>query len=129
MRGAVGVALAALAGGVALLPWALRAADAARLAAGAGFASVAIPTVAGAALLARTHGRAGHGFLVALGVAMAARLALAAGTLIATGIRLGSDAMGPAALGIAAGFVPAIAYEVAWFARARSEAPAAGTRA
>ena len=120
MRLVVGVALAAAAGGAVLAPWAAGAGDPVRLAAWAGFAAVALPTIGGAAWLERAHGRTGHAFLLALGVSMGARMTLALSTLVVAGVRLGPAAVSGAALGIAAAFVPSMIFEGAWFARLRA---------
>jgi len=112
-----GVALSAVAGAAVLAPWAAGASDPVRLSAVAGFAAVALPTVGGAAWLARAHGRSGHRFLLALGVSMTGRMLLAFTTLLLAGVRFGPAAVAGAALGIAAAFVPTMIYEAAWFAR------------
>jgi len=77
--------------------------------------------VAGGAWAVSRHGRPGNGFLMALGVCMLARLFLfVAGPLAAS--PLGMEAVWACLVGLAAGYLPAQATEVIWFARTTREA-------
>jgi hypothetical protein len=112
----LGSTAAALAGAAALLAWTSRG-DV--LPAGwvvMGVLAMALPGVAGGAWLAREHGRAGSRFVAVLQVGMLVRLVLAA--LVAMGAaRAGGPAMAASMAGLAAGFLPVIAFEMVWFAR------------
>ena len=72
--------------------------------------------VAGGAWIAREHGRPGSGFVVAMGSAMILRSAAALGVL-ALALKAGKGAHVPCLVGLAAGFVPQMLFEVAWFHR------------
>jgi hypothetical protein len=82
-----------------------------------GWLVTAAAGVGGGAWLISKHGTPGPGFLVALGVCMLARLILfVAGPLAAS--PLGTEAVWACVIGLFAGYLPAQATEVIWFARA-----------
>jgi hypothetical protein len=112
-----GASVAAALGALALLPWLagddrLAAAWSAR-----GFAAMAIPGVVGGTWLARKHGRRASRFVVALGAGFLARLVLA-GIAAFGAAKAGGGAIEGLLAGLAAGFVPVMAFEMFWFARA-----------
>jgi hypothetical protein len=84
---------------------------------------MAAPGIVGGLWLAREHGRSGTGFVVALGAGFVARLILAA-TSVYLATKVGSAAAGSLVAGLAAGFVPVVAFEMFWFSRARVAAAA-----
>jgi len=98
-------AIAAAPAGPATLAWVL-----------AGWTVPAAAGLAGGARMAELRGRAGPGFLVALGICMLARLA---GVALGAGAAawVGPAAVGPYLAGLAAGYVPLQAYELVWFVR------------
>ena len=121
-RSAIGFAflasVAAAVGAAALLPWFWGGERAASAWAARGFLAMAVPGIVGGAWLAREHGRSAQRFLVALATGFITRLVLAA--LAAFYAAKAGDGAGTALLsGLAAGFVPLMAFEMAWFARAR----------
>jgi hypothetical protein len=78
-----------------------------------GFGLMASVGIASGASLVRSHGRAAHGFFVALGATTLARLGLAA--LGAWGaVAAGDGAVAPYLVGLAAGYVPLQLLEVGW---------------
>jgi len=110
----------AVAAGLALLPLALsRGGDAVRWGL-TGWAIMALTGVAGGAWMARTHGRQGSGFLVALGTCMLARLFGSVGGALVAATR-GTDAVWPYLAGLCAGYIPLQSFEIGWFLR-RSKA-------
>ena len=115
---ALGASVAAAVGAVALLPWFSGDDLPASAWAAKGFLAMALPGIAGGAWLAREHGRPASRFLIALAMGFVTRLALAA--LAAFYAAKAGDGAGTALLaGLAAGFVPLMAFEMIWFARAR----------
>jgi hypothetical protein len=78
---------------------------------------MAVPGVACGAWLAMEHGRAGSRFVIALAAGFIARLVLAGGLTLSAGIA-GAAAKAGLLPGLAAGFVPVMAFEMVWFARA-----------
>lgn len=112
-----GALAAAAFGALALLPWlgggdVLAASWAAK-----GFAAMALPGIAGGTWLAREHGRRASRFVVALGAGFLARLVLA-GIAAFGAAKAGGGAVEGLLAGLAAGFVPVMAFEMFWFARA-----------
>jgi hypothetical protein len=72
--------------------------------------------VGGGAWVVSQHGRSGVGFVLALGVCMLSRLILfVAGPFAAA--PLGTEAVWACVVGLFAGYLPAQATEVIWFAR------------
>jgi len=72
--------------------------------------------VGGGAWAVSQHGRSGVGFLLALGVCMLARLIIfVAGPFVAA--PLGTEAVWACVVGLFAGYLPAQATEMIWFAR------------
>ena len=114
----LGATAAALVGAAALLAWTSRDGV---LPAGwvvSGVLAMALPGIAGGAWLAREHGRARSGFVAVLQAGMLVRLVL--GALVAIGAaKAGGSAMAASMAGLAAGFLPVMAFEMVWFARAR----------
>jgi len=90
----------------------------------AGFLAMAIPTIATGAWLAHEQGRAGASFVVALGSGLVLRAGLLA-VVVAVAARRGDPSLRGALYGLALGFVPAIAFELIWFARRAHGARAA----
>jgi hypothetical protein len=85
-----------------------------------GWMLTAAAGVGGGAWAVSKHGTPGSGFLVALGVCMLARLILfVAGPLAAA--PLGMKAVWACVAGLFAGYLPAQATEVIWFAKATSK--------
>jgi TM2 domain-containing membrane protein YozV len=79
---------------------------------------MAVPGIVGGAWLAREHGRSAQRFLVALATGFITRLVLAG--LAAFYAAKAGDGAGTALLaGLAAGFVPLMAFEMVWFVRGR----------
>lgn len=106
----------AVAAGLALLPPGLsRGASALRWGA-LGWAIMALTGLAGGVWMARTHGRQGSGFLVALGTCMLARLFGSVGGALAAAAR-GTEAVWPYLAGLCAGYVPLQLFEIGWFLR------------
>lgn len=115
---ALGALAAALAGWVGLLPFRAGADPAAAVWAARGFLAMVLPGVAFGAWMAKEHGRAGSRFVLALTTGMIVRLGVAA--IAATGAGLARGSAGIALLaGLAAGFVPMLLFETAWFAGSR----------
>ncbi len=80
---------------------------------------MALPGVAAGAWMAYEHGRAGSRFVIALVAGMIARVLFAA--IVALGAaRAGGSASTGLLAGLAAGFVPVLLFEMAWFAGSRS---------
>ena len=118
----LGASAAASVGAIALLA---TYAPADRVAAGwaaTGFLAMAVPGVAGGAWLAGEHGRPGARFLVALAAGFATRL-IAAAVAAFFASRAGDGAALALLSGLAAGFVPVMLFETAWFVRARGVRP------
>jgi hypothetical protein len=85
---------------------------------------MAAPGIAAGAWMARVHGTPGPRFLVAMSAGLATRV------LLATSVAIGAS--GDAAqvrtglvVGLAAGFVPVLVFEMLWFAGA-ARSPATG---
>jgi len=115
---AVGASVAATVGAATLLPWFSGDDPLASAWAAKGFLAMAVPGIAGGAWLAREHGRSAQRFLIALATGFIMRLALAA--VAAFFAAKAGDGAGVALLsGLAAGFVPLMAFEMVWFARSR----------
>jgi hypothetical protein len=105
-----------VASGLALLPWAVSRGPTALRWGALGWSITALIGLAGGAWMARTHGKPGAGFLVALGTCMLARLfASVAGALVAA--TRGLDAIWPYVAGLGAGYVPLQLFELGWFLR------------
>ena len=114
----LGATAAALVGAAALLPWTTAGDVLASGWAAKGFLAMALPGVAGGAWLAREHGRAGSRFVVAVQAGIFVRLGFAA--VVAFGAaRAGGAAPTASLAGLAAGFAPLTAFEMAWFALSR----------
>ncbi len=110
--------LAAAAGAAALLPWFWGGQPAASAWAARGFWAMAVPGIVGGTWIVREHGRSAQGFLVALAMGFITRLILAGVAAFYAG--KAGDGAGTALLsGLAAGFVPLMAFEMIWFSRAR----------
>ena len=124
----LGAAVAALVGAGALFLW---TAGGDVLAAGwaiRGFLAMALPSIAGGAWLVREHGRDGSWFVAAVLAGFVVRLLLAAVAALGAAQAGGSAKSGLIA-GLAAGFVPLMAFETVWFARShRAQGVAAETR-
>ena len=111
--------------GACALPW-IGAEPVARLWASAGFAAMAFPGIVCGAWMAREHGGRGSRFLAALATGFVFRvLAAAIGTYAVA--RIDRGFAGAWIGGLAAGFVPLLAFEIVWFSR-RLRAPGAGMR-
>jgi len=121
-RSVIGFALlasvAAATGAAALIPWFWGGERAASAWAARGFLAMAMPGIVGGAWLAREHGRSAQRFLVALATGFITRLVLAGLAAFYAG-RAGDGAGTALLLGLAAGFVPLMVFEMIWFARAR----------
>lgn len=111
--------------GACALPW-IGPDPAARLWAAAGFASMALPGIVCGAWMAHAHGGRGTRFLAALATGFVLRvLAAAVGTFAVA--RVDGGLAGAWIGGLAAGFVPLLAFEIVWFSR-RLPVPTAGAR-
>jgi hypothetical protein len=114
----LGSTAAALAGLAALLAWTSRDGVLPAVWVVSGFLAMALPGVAGGAWLAREHGRAASRFVAVLQTGMLLRLVL--GAIVAMGAaNAGGSAVVASMAGLAAGFLPVMAFEMAWFARTR----------
>jgi TM2 domain-containing membrane protein YozV len=105
-------------GAAALLPWFWGGERAASVWAARGFLAMAVPGIVGGAWLVREHGRSAQRFLVALATGFITRLILAGLAAFYAG-KAGDGAATALLSGLAAGFVPLMAFEMIWFARAR----------
>jgi hypothetical protein len=85
--------------------------------AAAGFLAMAVPSILCGICLEREHGRPGPRFLLVLVAGFGARVVLAALTSIFAAKASAATAL---IAGLAAGFVPLTAFEMAWFARKRA---------
>jgi hypothetical protein len=117
----LGSTAAALAGLAALLAWTSRDGVLPAVWVVGGFLAMALPGVAGGAWLAREHGRAGSSFVAVLQAGMLVRLALAA-MVAMSAAHAGGPAMAASMAGLAAGFLPVMAFEMVWFARTEARA-------
>lgn len=106
----------AVAAGLALLPLVLSRGDAAVRWGVTGWAIMVLTGMVGGVWMARTHGRQGAGFLVALGTCMLARLFGSVGGALAAATR-GTEAVWPYLAGLCAGYVPLQLFEIGWFLR------------
>ena len=79
---------------------------------------MAVPGVLGGVWLAREHGRSAPRFLLALACGFITRLVLA-GSAAFFASRAGGGAGIALLVGLAAGFVPLLAFEMFWFLRIR----------
>jgi len=114
----LGATTAALVGAVGVLPGTTGGDVVAEGWAATGFLAMALPGVAGGAWLVREHGRSGSRFIAALQAGIFVRIVLAA--VVAFGAaRAGGSAITASIAGLAAGFLPVMAFEMAWFARLR----------
>jgi hypothetical protein len=82
----------------------------------AGWLAAAVPGVAAGTWLAGKFGKAGAGFVAALGAAMGLRAVALAGGLV-TALQVGDPAPWTFLLGFGAGFLPLSVFEAVWFAR------------
>jgi hypothetical protein len=114
----LGATAASLVGAAALLAWTSGDGVLPSVWAVKGFLATALPGVAGGAWLAREHGGTGSGFVNAVQAGILTRLVLAA--VVAIGAASAGGSALPASIaGLGAGFVPVMAFEMVWFARAR----------
>lgn len=81
-----------------------------------GFAAMAIPSLASGAWMARSHGRPGAGFVLALGTGVTLRILLLTIVVVAAA-RQGRGELTQTLAGLAFGFVPLMVFELVWLAR------------
>ena len=81
-----------------------------------GFAAMAIPSLASGAWLARSHGRPGAGFILALGTGVTLRILLLS-IVVAAAARQGEAELTQTLAGLAFGFIPLTVFEFVWLAR------------
>ena len=112
----LGATAAAAVGAVALLAWSAGGDVRAAGWAASGFLAMALPSVAFGAWLAHDHGRASSRFVVVVLVGIGVRFVFAAIAAIGA-VQAGGSATTGLLAGLAAGFVPVMLFETAWFAR------------
>ena len=115
-------ALLAVSALVLAFAWSRATGDAPAYAA-SGFLAMSLPAFAAGFWLTGTHGRAGGGFVLALGAGLTVRAVLLA-VVVAAAARRGPDALVGALSGLAAGFEPLTIYEMIWFSRRAHRGPA-----
>jgi hypothetical protein len=89
-----------------------------------GLAAMAIPGLTSGMWLARSHGRPGAGFIVALGTGMTLRIALLS-IVVAAAARQGNTELTQTLTGVVFGFVPLTVFELVWLAKRTRPARAA----
>ncbi len=104
-------------GAVVVVPWASSLGPGAVGWAASAWAAMAIVGIAAGAWLVNEYGRAGSGFVVAMGTGILLRSMVALGW-VAWSLRAGGGAHRPCLAGLAAAYVPLQVLEVAWFHRA-----------
>jgi hypothetical protein len=81
-----------------------------------GFAAMAIPSLVSGTWMARSHGRSGAGFVLALGTGVTLRI-LSLSIVVAFAARQGGAELTQTLAGLAFGFIPLMVFELVWLAR------------